>query len=60
MCWSNTKWISSSSHVNVTCSHHDIAFKIGVKNYHSLTPYTLLCPTNKTDRQDITDILLSF
>jgi hypothetical protein len=23
-CWSNTKWILSSSHQNLTCSHHDI------------------------------------
>jgi hypothetical protein len=24
-CWSSTKWTSSSSHWNVTCSHHDEA-----------------------------------
>ena len=40
VCWSRTKRISSSSHWKLTCSRHDIAEKVGVKQ-QSLTQFTL-------------------
>jgi hypothetical protein len=45
VCWSSTKWTSSSFHWKLTCSRHDIAKKIAelaLNNSYLLTDFTLL------------------
>jgi hypothetical protein len=37
VCWSSTKWTSSSSHWKLTCSRHHIAENSALNNTHSLT-----------------------
>jgi hypothetical protein len=58
-CWSSTKWISSSSHLELTCSCHDIAqIYCWVKQQsltHSLKLYEILFIYFRFEKEDHMD-----
>ena len=52
MCWSSTKWTSSSYHSKLTCSRHDIAEKLNCSRHDIAEKLTC-------SRHDIAEKLLS-